>query len=65
MNGQPDALISESISDAILAGVVTISADAIVCVDEQQRIIFFNEGAAEIFGYEPSERVSGALLRPV
>lgn len=46
---------SEAITDAILAGIVTISADAIICVDESQRIIFFNEGAESIFGYTAQE----------
>ncbi len=36
-----------SLSDAI----ITISADAIISTDEQQRIIRFNHGAEEIFGY--------------
>ena len=48
-------LIQDSITDAVLAGIVTISADAIVCVDDSQRIIFFNEGAVEIFGYAEEE----------
>jgi PAS domain S-box-containing protein len=47
--------IKESITDAVLAGIVTISADAIICVDEAQKIIFFNEGAETIFGYSPEE----------
>lgn len=47
--------ISKAIDDAILAGVVTISADAIICVDESQSIIFFNEGAESIFGYTADE----------
>ena len=46
---------AKAVSDAILAGIVTISADAIVCVDETQRIIFFNEGAERIFGYSTPE----------
>lgn len=46
---------ADPIADSILAGIVTISADAIICVDEAQRIIFFNEGAATIFGYEAAE----------
>ena len=47
--------IKESITDAVLAGIVTISADAIICVDEAQKVIFFNEGAESIFGYSPEE----------
>jgi PAS domain S-box-containing protein len=45
----------KAITDAILAGIATISADAIICVDDSQRIIFFNEGAESIFGYENAE----------
>ena len=43
------------ITDSILAGIVTISADAIVCIDESQRITFFNEGAVTVFGYSAEE----------
>ncbi|MEO8575791.1 MAG: PAS domain-containing sensor histidine kinase [Gemmatimonadales bacterium] len=46
---------ADAITDAILAAIVTISADAIVCVDDSQRIIFFNEGAATVFGYTAAE----------
>jgi PAS domain S-box len=48
-------------TDAILAGIVTISADAIICVDESQKIIFFNEGAESIFGYLPNEVIGQPL----
>jgi len=47
--------IAEAITDALLSGIVTISADAIICVDENQQIIFFNEGAEGIFGYSREE----------
>lgn len=50
-NGPPAA----TITDSILAAIVTISADAIICVDERHLIIFFNDGAREIFGYAPEE----------
>lgn len=55
--------MSEYITNALLAGIVTISADAIVCVDEAQRIIFFNEGAEKIFGYAAEEIVGQPLER--
>jgi PAS domain S-box-containing protein len=39
------------VSDAI----ISISADAIISTDEQQRIIRFNKGAEEIFGFATEE----------
>jgi PAS domain S-box-containing protein len=38
-------------SDAI----ISISADAIISIDEDQRIIRFNHGAEQIFGYTPDQ----------
>jgi PAS domain S-box-containing protein len=48
-------------SEAILAGLVSIAADAIVSTDEQQRIILFNEGAEEIFGWRREEALGAPL----
>ncbi|MGH9419425.1 MAG: PAS domain S-box protein, partial [Thermoanaerobaculia bacterium] len=53
--------ISDAITDALLAGIVTISADAVICVDESQQIIFFNEGAEAIFGYAKREIIGKKL----
>ena len=36
---------------------MTIAADAIICLDAGQRITFFNDGAAAIFGYTADEVV--------
>ena len=44
-----------SLSDSILAGMVSISADAVIAVDDRLRIIFFNSGAERIFGYSAAE----------
>jgi PAS domain S-box-containing protein len=53
--------VADPITDAVLAGIAVISADAIICIDETQRITFFNEGAEQIFGYARNE----ALGQPI
>ena len=45
----------ERITHDILAEIVEIAADAVICMDAFQRIIFFNKGAEGIFGYAPGE----------
>ncbi|MFL5383486.1 MAG: sensor histidine kinase [Longimicrobiaceae bacterium] len=59
-------------SEARFAGIINISSDAIVTVDEAQRIVFFNQGAEQIFGYaagevlgEPLETLIPEPHRPV
>jgi PAS domain S-box-containing protein len=48
-------------SEAKLSGIVSISADAIISIDEHQMITIFNAGAEKIFGYSRDE-VLGAPL---
>jgi PAS domain S-box-containing protein len=43
------------ISEARLAGIVSLATDAIVSVDAEYRIILFNTGAERIFGYAAEE----------
>ena len=42
-------------AEARSQGIVAISADAIISVDELLRITMFNEGAQKTFGYAPQE----------
>lgn len=49
----PDEQDALRASDAIIA----ISADAIISIDESQRITRFNRGAEEIFGYPAAEMI--------
>ena len=48
-------------SEAKFAGILSIAAEAIITVDEQQHIVHFNQGAAEIFRYDPSEMIGKPL----
>ena len=41
--------------------ILSISADAIISTDEQQRIIRFNRGAEEIFGYTAEEMMGRSI----
>ena len=49
------------LSEAKFAGIISISSDAVVSVDEDQRIIFFNQGAEQIFGYTTPEMMGQPL----
>ncbi len=49
------------LAEAKASGILSISADAIISIDEQQHITLFNEGAEKLFGYAKKE-VMGAPL---
>jgi PAS domain S-box-containing protein len=48
-------------SEAMFSGIVSISADAIISIDEDRRIIIFNEGAEKTFGYSKAEAIGAPL----
>ena len=52
--------ISREYTDRFEA-IVAIAADAIISIDQEQRILLFNEGAEEIFGYTQGE-IAGRSL---
>lgn len=43
------------LTEFLLSDIVRISADAIICVDADQRITLFNDGAEHIFGWTKDE----------
>ena len=45
----------DRITHDVLAEIVEIASDAIICMDVFQRITFFNKGAEAIFGWTPEE----------
>ena len=53
-------------SEAKYSGILAIAADAIITTDQTQKIIHFNKGAEEIFGYPAREAIGRhlAMLLP-
>ena len=50
-------------SHAALSAIVDISADAIIALDDDFRIVRFNRGAEQIFGWPESEMIGQLLYR--
>ena len=49
------------VSEAKFSGILAIAADAIISIDETHRIVHFNHGAEEIFGYSATEAIGQPL----
>jgi PAS domain S-box-containing protein len=49
------------VAEARLGGIVSISLDAIISIDEERRITLFNWGAEQIFGYAAEEVIGQSL----
>jgi PAS domain S-box-containing protein len=50
-------------SEAKFAGILAIAADAIITIDENQRILHYNIGAERIFGWSAAEMIGESLTR--
>lgn len=55
--------ISEALraSEAKFSGILAIAADAIISVDRDHKVVHFNRGAEEIFGYTAAEAIGQHL----
>ena len=49
------------LAEAKSTGILSISADAIISIDAEQRITMFNEGAERMFGYAKAEAIGASL----
>ncbi|HET9424869.1 MAG TPA: ATP-binding protein [Gemmatimonadaceae bacterium] len=60
--GERDRALAElRASEAKFAGILAIAADAIITVDEEERIVHFNHGAEAIFKYSADEAIGRQL----
>src|SRR5438034_10221944 len=50
-----DAAASRKLTEFLLSDIIGIAADAIICLDAEQRITLYNDGAAKIFGWTADE----------
>jgi PAS domain S-box-containing protein len=61
MASSPSKAESRRLTEFLLADIVRIAADAIICIDADQKITLFNEGAEQIFGWTADEVIGKPL----
>lgn len=54
-------LVELNRSERTFQGILTIAADAIISVDQDQRIVHYNHGAEAMFGYSAAEMIGQPL----
>jgi PAS domain-containing protein len=54
--GWDKLLDAHDLPEELFRGIIAIAAEAVICVDQAQRIVLFNQSAERIFGYAFSER---------
>ena len=52
---------SRRLTEFLLSDIIGIAADAIICMDAEQRITLFNDGAEHIFGWTADEALGQPL----
>jgi PAS domain S-box-containing protein len=58
---QKNAREALQISEAKMRGILSTAADAIIAVNDEQKIVIYNEGAEEIFGWSPDDVLGRSL----
>lgn len=48
-------------SEAKFSGIVSLASDAIICINDEQRITLFNRGAERMFGYDAARLLGEPL----
>jgi PAS domain S-box-containing protein len=61
ISGRKQAEDALRASEAKFAGVISIAADAMISLDEEQRITMYNDAAREIFGWRAEEVIGKPL----